>query len=501
MEFEGWLAEGGQTGRLIREKDWSRTILGPPDQWPEALRALVSVMLSSSQPMFLAWGPERRMIYNDGYAEIMQDRHPAAMGERFDHVWADILSVVGPIMDQGYAGEPSFSDDLELSIMRNGIATETHFAFSYSPIRARIGEVSGVFCSCIETTERVLSERSRAAMEREYRAAAELVSLSLDSGAVIGTWVWDVDSDTLRGDARLADLFNADIGETATGLPLRTFVDAIHPEDQARVMAAIAQATENPGPFHSEYRVRGRDEHYRWVSATGVVTTDEGGQARRFPGVLVDIELQRRTERELRDTIDQRTLLAHELDHRVKNILAMVTAIAHQTFRPPASLEHAADQFGQRIQALAKAQDILTRTSWTAADVTDVVRSSIPAGFSLRVDAVGLPIRLPAKTALALALALHELGTNAVKYGALSNEAGRVSVRWSLEGGDDKDAFSLRWIETGGPNVSAPERKGFGTRLITSALAAEFRGEAEIDYPTEGARFTLKAPYPFREST
>jgi len=501
LRIEGWLTEGGETGRLIREKDWSRTILGPPDQWPEALRALVSVMLSSNQPMFLAWGPERRMIYNDAYAEIMQERHPAAMGERFDTVWADILPVVGLIMDRGYAGEPSFSDDLELSILRNGVPTETHFAFSYSPIRARIGEVSGVFCSCVETTGRVLAERSRATMEREYRAAAELVSLSLDSGAVIGTWVWDINSDVLKGDARLADLFNADIAETAIGLPLKTFVDAIHPDDRERVMSAITHATENPGPFHSEYRVRGRSDDYRWVSATGVVTADGDGRASRFPGVLVDIELQRRTERELRDTIDQRTLLAHELDHRVKNILAMVTAIAHQTFRPPTTLERAADQFEQRIRALARAQDILTRTSWTAADVSDVIRSAIPAGFGLRVDVVGLPIRLPAKTALALALAMHELGTNAVKYGALSNDTGRISVRWSLDGGDAKDAFSLRWIESGGPAVSPPDRRGFGTRIITNALAAEFRGDAEIDYLPEGARFTLKAPYPFREST
>jgi two-component sensor histidine kinase/PAS domain-containing protein len=501
LEVEGWLTEGGQTGQLLREKDWSRTILGPPDKWPEALRALVSVILSSSQPMFLAWGPERRMIYNDGYAEIMQDRHPAAMGESFDVVWADILPVVGPIMDRGYAGEPSFSDDLELSILRNGTPTETHFAFSYSPIRARIGEVAGVFCSCIETTQQVMAERNRAAMEREYRAAAELVSLSLDSGAVIGTWVWDIDSDTLRGDARLADLFDADIAETASGLPLSTFVDAIHPDDQPRVMSAIAHAAENPGPFHSEYRVRGRSGEYRWVSATGVVTADQAGRAKRFPGVLVDIELQRRTEQELRDTIDQRTLLAHELDHRVKNILAMVNAIAHQTFRPPATLAGAAEQFSQRIRALARAQDILTRTSWTAADILDVVRSAIPTALVHRVELVGLPIRLPAKTALGLALAVHELGTNAVKYGALSNDTGRVSVRWSLDGVESKNGFTLRWVESGGPPVNPPNRKGFGTRLITSALEAEFRGEARIDYLPQGVRFTLTSPYPFREST
>lgn len=130
-----------------------------------------------------------------------------------------------------------------------------------------------------------------------------------------------------------------------------------------------------------------------------------------------------------------------------------------------------------------------------------MVRSAIPTALVHRVELVGLPIRLPAKTALGLALAVHELGTNAVKYGALSNDTGRVSVRWSLDGVESKNGFTLRWVESGGPPVNPPNRKGFGTRLITSALEAEFRGEARIDYLPQGVRFTLTSPYPFREST
>lgn len=205
-------------------------------------------------------------------------------------------------------------------------------------------------------------------------------------------------------------------------------------------------------------------------------------------------------DKQLRESVDQRTLLAHELDHRVKNILSMVTAISHQTFRPPATMESASKEFAARIRALAKAQDILTQTSWTGAKVSEVAFATLAEGIGARVKASGPDVELSAKSALALALALHELATNAVKYGALSADSGNVDLTWQVEVEENKQSFLLRWIETGGPLVRPPERRGFGTRLITSALSSEFRGSAEIEYPSQGVVFTLKAPHPFSES-
>jgi len=204
-------------------------------------------------------------------------------------------------------------------------------------------------------------------------------------------------------------------------------------------------------------------------------------------------------DKQLRESVEQRTLLAHELDHRVKNILSMVTAISHQTFRPPATMESASKEFAARIQALARAQDILTQTSWTGAKVSEVVFGTVAEGIGARVSASGPDVELSAKSALALALALHELATNAVKYGALSVDSGNVDLTWQVEVEENKQSFLLRWIESGGPVVKQPERKGFGTRLITTALSSEFRGSAEIEYPSQGVIFTLKAPHPFSE--
>ncbi|MBO9096867.1 response regulator [Rhizobium sp. L245/93] len=151
----------------MRGYDWANNPVGLPVSWPESLRTLVGVMLNSKQPMFLAWGDERRMFYNDGYAEMLQSRHPAAIGERLDVVWSDIMDDVGPLIEDCYRGKPTYMDDIVLYMTRQGVPTETHFAFAYTPVLAVDGSVTGVFCTTTETTERVKAERARALAEEE----------------------------------------------------------------------------------------------------------------------------------------------------------------------------------------------------------------------------------------------------------------------------------------------------------------------------------------------
>jgi PAS domain-containing protein len=158
------LSGGGGTGALMRARDWSASPLGPPGCWPQPLRTLVGIMLASTQPMFVAWGPARAMLYNDGYAPMCGARHPWALGRPFDEVWSDILADVGPIMDRAYAGESTSMDDIRFVMHRHGHPEEAHFAFSYTPVRGEDGAVAGVFCACIETTGRVLAERRQAFM-------------------------------------------------------------------------------------------------------------------------------------------------------------------------------------------------------------------------------------------------------------------------------------------------------------------------------------------------
>ncbi|SDT10310.1 PAS domain S-box-containing protein [Halopseudomonas xinjiangensis] len=159
VSFPLFLSGGGRMGELIRAYDWSETPLGAPDAWPQALQTLVSVILCSQQPMFIAWGPRHTSIYNDAYSEILGAKHPAALGHPFLQVWNEIADDLLPIVEQAYNGQPVHMDDITLMMERHGYREETHFSFSYTPVRDDSGDVCGFFCPCIETTSQVLTER------------------------------------------------------------------------------------------------------------------------------------------------------------------------------------------------------------------------------------------------------------------------------------------------------------------------------------------------------
>jgi PAS domain S-box-containing protein len=157
-----FLAGGGDMGALMRAHDWSATPLGTPDSWPEGLKTLVGVMLGSNQPMFIAWGRERTLLYNNAYGEILASKHPAALGRDFLAVWHEIRADLLPIVEKAYAGEPVHMDDITLIMERRGYSEETHFSFSYTPVRGQTGAVAGFFCPCTEITRQVMAERQQA---------------------------------------------------------------------------------------------------------------------------------------------------------------------------------------------------------------------------------------------------------------------------------------------------------------------------------------------------
>jgi PAS domain S-box-containing protein len=155
---------------LIRSHDWAATPLGQPAGWPYGLATLVSVMLGSNQPMFIAWGPERTLLYNDAYAEILISKHPAALGRDLLEVWQEIRADLLPIVEKAYGGEPVHMDDITLIMQRRGYPEETHFSFSYTPVRDESGAVAGFFCPCTEITGQIMAERRLAAeTERQRR--------------------------------------------------------------------------------------------------------------------------------------------------------------------------------------------------------------------------------------------------------------------------------------------------------------------------------------------
>jgi two-component sensor histidine kinase len=195
------------------------------------------------------------------------------------------------------------------------------------------------------------------------------------------------------------------------------------------------------------------------------------------------------TERKAHE--DQVHLLMREVNHRAKNMLSLVQVIARQTAaREP---ETFVERFSERIQALAANQDLLVRNEWQGVDVEDLVRAQLAHFADLvgsRISVHGPKLRMNAAAAQAIGLALHELATNAGKYGALSVGAGRVDVRWRLDGG----IFAMSWTERNGPPVSRPERRGFGSTVIGVMAKLTVGGEVQLDYASSGLAWRLTCP-------
>jgi two-component sensor histidine kinase len=190
----------------------------------------------------------------------------------------------------------------------------------------------------------------------------------------------------------------------------------------------------------------------------------------------------------------QRTLLINELNHRVKNTLATVQAIAAQTMRGAPAGATLRQRFESRLIALSEAHSILTQENWEGAEIRQIIALALHAHAGTdRALIEGPPIRLSPKAAVAIAMGMHELATNAVNYGALSSQAGRVDVSWQI-GEAEPAEFALQWRESGGPPVAKPSARGFGSRLIEHNLAYDLDGEARIDYRPEGLICSITSP-------
>lgn len=189
----------------------------------------------------------------------------------------------------------------------------------------------------------------------------------------------------------------------------------------------------------------------------------------------------------------QSRLINTELTHRMQNTLAIVNSIADQTFRASNTLEEARTTFGRRLKALGQAHAVLTHSSWISAPMATIIDGALaPHSMAAgEIRAQGPPVNLSARQALSLCMAIHELATNSMKYGALSAGGGEVTVRWNIEPIDGDDWLRLGWQETGGPRVAPPKRRGFGSRLIEQVLADDFGGKVSLCYAPEGLHFEL----------
>jgi PAS domain S-box-containing protein len=331
------------------------------------------------------------------------------------------------------------------------------------------------FGSVFDIGEREEIEEALRESEENYRYAAELNPQTAWTAAADG----QLD--------RVAERWREWTGGSGLGA---SWGEAMHPDDLQRSIDVWTRSVTSGEAYDIEHRVRMVSGEYRWMHSRAYPRRNDRGEIVRWYGSTEDVHERKLGEEHLR-------LLIHELNHRVKNSLATVQAIAGQTFRNVETFEQSKTDFSGRLVSLAQAHDVLTETNWSGASMREVVdRTVMPhggrSGGRFRLD--GPDVVLDPKSALAMSMALHELCTNAVKYGSLSVEAGHVDITWRVLPSLKGLMLNVAWKEVGGPMVTAPTRKGFGSRLIERGLAAELGGEVQMIFDPAGVVCTIDAP-------
>jgi PAS domain S-box-containing protein len=352
-----------------------------------------------------------------------------------------------------------------------------------SLIRARTQELTDINMRLRAQIEaRDLVERQLRETERERAQTHALLHTIVESAPSL-IYAKDRDGRMLLANPPALAL----IGKPWTEVKGRTDLELLADQHQAESVTRNDRRLMEANATESlEEAVGAADGAERVWFSTKAPLRDADGNAIGLVGVSVEITEQKRFEHRLR-------LMVDELNHRVKNTLATVQAIAAQTLRDanPGMFE----AFQGRLRSLAAAHDVLTREHWAGADLFDVAAGQlIPAGGPIggRFQLSGPPLRLSAKATLVLAMGLHELAINALKYGALSNDDGKVQIRWEITAGQEP-TLRLTWTERHGPPVQPPARTGFGSRLVERLLTRDLGGVAILDYDDpEGCTFVLE---------
>lgn len=632
-----FLAGGGELSACIREFDWTRHALGPPEQWPLALRTTLRMVLTTQHPMLMFWGPEHRCLYNDSYARLIgPEKHPAILGAPAREAWPEIWEIIGPQIEHVTLGlGATWHENQCVWLDRRGWLEESYWTYSFSPIYDdRVPDrVVGTLAICNETTRQVLSDRRQDFLVKlddavrplaDARAVVETAIVALgrhmrvsrvgygqvqDDGEtiqletnyadgvapLIGSYslkgfgtgniarlregatvvCHDVQSETssspglyggidtralvsvplMRGgrwratlfvqhrdvrhwsdeDVRLIEqvairlcdalerlraeaalklttkrfelalenspiavfsqdrelrytwVYNSAVAGDASAVIGKRDGDLFERAVDAVVMEAIKSDVLDTGAGRREEvsaRLNGMDRYYDLLVDP---LLNESGQVTGVTCAAIDITERKQAEH-------TQKLLIGELDHRVRNTLALVTAISQQTFRGTGVSNEVLRAFHARLKALGSAHAVLTRTAWARPALADLVSEALE--FSgparARIFHSGPAVSVDPKQAIAIVLAIHELCTNAIKYGALSNDSGVVDLTWSVL--STPAWLEIVWSERGGPPVSPPERRGFGSMMLERALSQQLRGIVQLRFGFEGVTCVVGLP-------
>jgi PAS domain S-box-containing protein len=360
------------------------------------------------------------------------------------------------------------------------------------PRYARDGRFLGYIGSCIDihshrATEeelRKLKERLEQSLFAERAESAQRLQEALSAGSVVA-FEWDVRTDTTRRSDNAPQVLGFDQGQLPDGA---SFLARINAGDRTRYMAALSGLRRDNSSYSTSYRFTRSDGREIWLEDTAKAEFDAAGRLARVSGLGVDVTARKQAE------IRQGTLIA-ELDHRVKNNLACIAAMAQYTRQGSRSMDELVRSLDDRIQSMADSHSLLSQSRWHGVGLADLARRQL-APYTTKTNTVinGPDITLSATATQAVGMVLHELVTNAVKYGALSIPHGRVSVSWDYRPQDAAGRLAIAWRETGGPPAEVPSNGSYGTNLIRGLIPRELGGTVDLAFQPEGVRCDIEIP-------
>lgn len=413
----------------------------------------------------LSWNPAAERIFGWTAAEMIGQSIRRIIPEERQSEEDDILARVE-------RGENSIQLRTE-RIRKDG--TLVHLEIMVSPVKDREGRIIGASKIGRDVTREVETRRALNAAETRFRLMADNIAQL--------AWIADAKGWMFWYNKRWFDY----TGTTQQDVEGNGWRDQIHPDHLERVEQHVARCLEEGVEWEDTFPIRAADGTYGWFLSRAVPLRDKSsGDIVCWFGTATDITERRAAERQIE-------LLLMEVNHRSRNLLTVVQSLAERT------AEHSEDflpRLRERIAGLAANQDVLVKRNWRQVPLSELVDAQLTflEDRLEQVERDGPEVIIQPGAAESLSMALHEMATNAEKYGALSVPEGRVTIRWRIEPGKGEPRFVLTWEESGGPPVAPPTQRGFGSRVIEDVPARKLRADVECSYDPAGFRFSLACP-------
>jgi PAS domain S-box-containing protein len=478
--------------RRIRDQDWSATPLGPVAAWPPPLRASIDLILPAATPIGLYWGPDLVLVFNDAWRRLVGTKHAVALGRPAREVFPEIWGEIGPMLAGVLAGKGAAQvKDRRLSLDRAGRIEDAWFSFSFDPILLGDGSVGGVLNIATETTGRLLTDRRREEAERALRDSEERLRLTVE---LVPAMLWWCDAQ--GGNTAINHRWRSYTGQDRSEVQHDGWLHAIHPDDVPATRAAFAHAFATGDPVERQQRIRRTDGAHRWHLVRQVPIRGLDGAITQWFGAAIDIQ-------DLRELQERQQALVAELQHRTRNLLGVIRALADKIMARSTDLADFTARFGDRLAALARVQDLLSRLAEGERVTFDALLGIELAALNGQTGRVALEgpvgVALRSSTVQTFALALHELATNAIKYGAFSQAGGRLDIRWRVERRPEP-WLHVDWRERHVAMPAAPRENGSGRELIERVLPYQLGAETTYALESDGVHCTMALPVSTRQS-